>query len=372
MEYKDEAVDEADDTCNGPLVKTMRVSADGQFEDFDFDVTGRSRNDMGWKQMVFDFTADGATATIEFESLTASSCGPALDNVTLFVELEEVDVVIEVGQDDTTPYDFTITYTNQDELDTVILDTVPAEWDVTAINGAGVPDNNHTGNVADVGLGCGETRTIGDVDLSRGGKSGKKCRSATKIEWTPVADPSTLLVDIGTRINPGHAKRGIDFFSPTSCGALFLNNGARVFELGAFGEILDPLSPLLQSNRLCIAAVSDINGDGLVPDGTGDEDGDNLDDFAEACQIGTDPCLADTDEDEINDDVDNCPLIANTNQDDTDEDGLGDACDPDIDGDGFANAADNCPLVSNTDQTNADGDGFGAACDPNDNDANNS
>jgi len=57
-----------------------------------------------------------------------------------------------------------------------------------------------------------------------------------------------------------------------------------------------------------LAAVEDLNGNGLVPDGSGDENGDGLTDLEEACDIGTDPCNPDTDGDGVNDDVDQCPL----------------------------------------------------------------
>ena len=124
-----------------------------------------------------------------------------------------------------------------------------------------------------------------------------------------------LRVDVETRLNPGHGKRNIDFFSPTSCGTLFLNDGALVFEVDEFGEPLrDPvtgevLPPIFESNNLCLAAVKDVDGDGVITrDGSGDEDGDGLTDLEEACEIGTDPCVADTDGDGVPDGVDPDPL----------------------------------------------------------------
>jgi hypothetical protein len=63
-----------------------------------------------------------------------------------------------------------------------------------------------------------------------------------------------------------------------------------------------PLPPLATSNNLCLAAVEDVNGDGSINfNGTGDEDGDGLTDLFESCDLGTDPCLADTDGDGIDD-----------------------------------------------------------------------
>ena len=89
---------------------------------------------------------------------------------------------------------------------------------------------------------------------------------------------------------------------PTSCGALYLNYGAAAYDKET-GELLaGPTDPL------CLAAVEDLNGGGLVLDGSGDEDGDFLSDLEEACEIGTDPCDADTDDDGIPDNRDECPL----------------------------------------------------------------
>jgi len=114
-----------------------------------------------------------------------------------------------------------------------------------------------------------------------------------------------------TRQSPG--RRNVRY-APTSCGALYLNDGAQVFEVDEFGEPLrdlntgEVLPPILESNQLCLAAVEDLDGGGIVGDGSGDEDGDGLTDLEEACERGTDPCLADTDGDGVNDNSDLCPL----------------------------------------------------------------
>ena len=63
--------------------------------------------------------------------------------------------------------------------------------------------------------------------------------------------------------------------------------------------------------------------------GNGDFDGDGFSDLAEACELGSNPCIFDDDLDfdVIPDSVDNCPMTSNPEQANTDGDGLGDACD---------------------------------------------
>ncbi len=233
-----------------------------------------------------------------------------------------IDIAIEVGQVQTTAYDFTITYSNPDGPDVIIIDTVPAEWVVVTIEGDIVgngPDPLPVSprDLANFSDGAGN----GSVDVFKTGK-GANSKSATRLEWTP--DPaeasSDIRVDVETRVNPGHGKRSIDFFSPTSCGKLSLNDGAVAFELDENGDILldppvtgDPV--IVQINNedavtdgIMLVAVKDLNGGGLVGDGSGDEDGDGLTDADEAFNIGTDPCLRDTDDDGVDDGVDECPL----------------------------------------------------------------
>jgi len=74
--------DMAGNYAGAPTIKPMRVSADAQWQDFTFDITGRSANDMGWTPYTWSFTADDTSATLAFRSLTViSDYGPALDNV---------------------------------------------------------------------------------------------------------------------------------------------------------------------------------------------------------------------------------------------------------------------------------------------------
>ncbi|MFQ5658414.1 MAG: LamG domain-containing protein [Candidatus Methylomirabilales bacterium] len=223
----------------------------------------------------------------------------------------EIDVVVEIGQISTTEYDFDITYTNPGGPAVVILDTLPAEWQVKDVAG-NTPDD--AGFIEDKSDNNGGDGTV-NVFPANKKRDKNKNKSATKIEWTldPALNSSTINVVATTRQSPG--KRNLKF-KPTSCGPLFLNDGALVLELDpATGEPKrDPntgevLPPLFESEPLLLAAVKDVNGDGAIArDGSGDEDGDGLTDLAEVRDVGTDPCLADTDGDGAADGQDTHPL----------------------------------------------------------------
>jgi hypothetical protein len=97
---------------------------------------------------------------------------------------EAIDVVVPVGELDPTAYDFTITYIDPDNPSVWIYDRVPAEWDVTHIEGDDAD--------GDLPLDCGGATSLGGdygmVDVSLGGKPGKNCNSDTGFRWMPDAD----------------------------------------------------------------------------------------------------------------------------------------------------------------------------------------
>jgi hypothetical protein len=100
-----------------------------------------------------------------------------------------------------------------------------------------------------------------------------------------------LRVDMTTRESPG---RGNDFFAPTSCGPLYLNDGAQAYDK-------DTGALLAESNRLVVAAVEDLDGGGIDPTGQGDEDADGIVDIDEVRIHGTNPCDDDSDGDGLTD-----------------------------------------------------------------------
>jgi choice-of-anchor C domain-containing protein len=67
----------------GPQVKTGRALIDGQnFQDFSFDITGKTFADMGYVTRQFTFVANNPTTTLAFASTTPNSAhGPVIDDV---------------------------------------------------------------------------------------------------------------------------------------------------------------------------------------------------------------------------------------------------------------------------------------------------
>lgn len=75
----------AGNSAGGPAVKTGRVLVDGQnFQDFSFDITGKTPTAMGYVRRQVTFVATGSSTTLAFVSTTPSSAyGPVVDDVTV-------------------------------------------------------------------------------------------------------------------------------------------------------------------------------------------------------------------------------------------------------------------------------------------------
>jgi choice-of-anchor C domain-containing protein len=85
-----------------PRMKPMRVSAAGQSEDFTFDTTGKTGARMGWVQKTWAFTANAASTTLEFRSLTSSpqtGYGAAIDKVVVVPEPDAALQVVEMEKE---------------------------------------------------------------------------------------------------------------------------------------------------------------------------------------------------------------------------------------------------------------------------------
>lgn len=66
-----------------PTVKGLDASAGNYSGAFTFDITGKTRSDMGWVSKSFVFQATGATTTLSFSSSTGTAYGSALDGVSV-------------------------------------------------------------------------------------------------------------------------------------------------------------------------------------------------------------------------------------------------------------------------------------------------
>jgi cysteine-rich repeat protein len=242
-----------------------------------------------------------------------------------------IDLAVEVGIENQSMYDFKINYVQPNLPPVQIEDTVPAEWEVKGLEGDS--------------LNC-------EFASANGKDDGK---SATILVCLPEGTEGMVTVLVDARCH----EKGNNKCRPTSCGALYLNNGAAAYELDPATDepMLDVdgnrLPPLLETNSLCLVAVSDLNGNGIDYTGNGDEDGDGLLDHDEACGIGTDPCVDDSDGDGVSDFDEVASGCMNPLNPDTDGDTISDGdemaagtdpCDPDTDGDGYDDNEDACPL----------------------------
>lgn len=249
----------------------------------------------------------------------------------------------------------------------MICDTVPVEWQVVQITT--LWDTVHEvvdGFLEDAPDELGGTINVFPVNNGEG-----ESKSATKIEYTPNASAGfgyvNVVVTTRERLQGDGTNASIEW-APTSCGRLYLNDGAILYEISENGDlvldaVLNPVMLEEKTDPLFVVAVSEVNGDGIiVRDGSGDEDEDGVIDGVDNCpcihnpdQVDTDldgegdACasyvLLDSDADGVDDDEDNCPLVANANQDDWDNDGIGDVCDSDLDGDGVLNENDSCQFT---------------------------
>lgn len=67
-----------------PIVKTGRALLNGQpVLDFSFNISGKSRSDMGYQYKKFSFLSLGTHATVELASTSATAFGPVVDDVTV-------------------------------------------------------------------------------------------------------------------------------------------------------------------------------------------------------------------------------------------------------------------------------------------------
>lgn len=75
----------AGNPASGPTVKTGEVRVNGHVvQTFAFDITGKTRTNMGYVYRHVFFLATGSSATVEFSSTTSpSGFGPVLDDIDI-------------------------------------------------------------------------------------------------------------------------------------------------------------------------------------------------------------------------------------------------------------------------------------------------
>jgi choice-of-anchor C domain-containing protein len=86
-----------------PTLKTLRVYFGSAYNDFSFDITGKSRSNMGWVLQSCDFTATGTSTILEFQDTSAPAgtqqfpnttpWGAVIDNVSLVAVPEPTTMI---------------------------------------------------------------------------------------------------------------------------------------------------------------------------------------------------------------------------------------------------------------------------------------
>jgi hypothetical protein len=221
---------------------------------------------------------------------------------------------VGLGKNISTPYIFTINLNSGFDNTKDLFDVVPAEFDVGGVAGgscsAGTVGASCSINTdCDTALGSGDgICALSSIIASCGIATASEINKQAGVKLSPDAivwdldgcntgSSQSLRISLLTDQNPGHGRRNISFFEPTSCGPLYLNDGAVLFDPATRSAVTEP------SNALFVATCS-IEGDPACVD----QDGDG---WTVACADPDDNNVAIT------------PL--------------------DLDGDGIPNATDPCP-----------------------------
>ncbi|MFD7500661.1 choice-of-anchor C family protein [Streptomyces sp. NPDC059850] len=74
----------AGNPAGGPALKGGKVLVNGQnFQNFSFDITGKTMANMGYVTREVSFVATGPTTTLAFASTISGAYGPVIDDVTV-------------------------------------------------------------------------------------------------------------------------------------------------------------------------------------------------------------------------------------------------------------------------------------------------
>ena len=205
---------------------------------------------------------------IMFVGMGISSFAGSPVDPTITKSLDQGPDPVGLGKDAASIYKFTINIDGDYDSDGVVKDVLPAEFDAIGICSVGT-----VGSCCDLDTDCDTTATCGTNVCLGGVNAGDACNSDADcpvsgtcdtggmascgsvtileknkpgdklrpdhVEWdlTGCSGAQSLMICMSTDQNPGHGKRQITFFEPTSCGPLVLNDGAS-FDEETFSESL--------------------------------------------------------------------------------------------------------------------------------------
>lgn len=97
----------AGNPAGGPNVKKMKVTAGSQSNEFEFDISGKNTQQMGWVEKSWIFVAEDDETTVNFEALlgeNASNYGAAIDEISVipfsddftFAEIDSAQEVVQI------------------------------------------------------------------------------------------------------------------------------------------------------------------------------------------------------------------------------------------------------------------------------------
>jgi len=259
---------------------------------------------------------------IMFVGMSISSFAGGMPTITKSLD-QGLDPV-GLGKDGTSIYKFTINIDGDYDSDGVVKDVLPAEFDAIGICSAGT-----VGACCDLDTDCDTTSTCtalfcdggdniggacvtdddcpvsgtcdaggmascGSVTILEKNKPGIKLRP-DHVEWdlTGCSGAQSLMICMNTDLNPGHGRRSISFFEPTSCGPLVLNDGAS-FDEETFSESLVVATCEDETDGDCVDGDSD--GWSVDCNDCNDADPAINPDAAEVCTGGVDDdCDGDVD-----------------------------------------------------------------------------
>ncbi|NLE38674.1 MAG: choice-of-anchor C family protein, partial [Pirellulaceae bacterium] len=111
----------AGNPASDPGVKTLRLSAGDEHEEFTFDTTGRTLTEMEWETMTWEFVAQDSMTTLIFESLTLGTAyGPAIDSVVVQpYGRDDVRIYLDLNGNATFDADEPLTFLRPDDPNTL-------------------------------------------------------------------------------------------------------------------------------------------------------------------------------------------------------------------------------------------------------------